>query len=222
MCRDQTAVKQTTMRLEKLPSYVDLLYPTLLAVSQLGGSGSLQEINDAVIAAEGLTEEQTAMVYETSGAEIIADRCSWARSSLKIAGLLESVSRGVWALTPKGRDVVDNLTPPQVAKAVAVARRKRKKQRLSERTDRNTEQTAADQQVDEIVGISNSNADGELGWKEELLAILKTITPDAFERLCLRILRQSGFVDTNVTNRGSDGGMSYCQIWCPSGPHAAA
>ncbi len=37
--------------------------------------------------------------------------------------------------------------------------------------------------------------------------ILRRIPPDAFERLCQRVLRESGFVKVEVTGRTGDGGM---------------
>jgi len=40
-----------------------------------------------------------------------------------------------------------------------------------------------------------------------LLDILRGIKPDAFERLCQRILRESGFTKVEVTGRSGDGGI---------------
>jgi restriction system protein len=37
--------------------------------------------------------------------------------------------------------------------------------------------------------------------------VLRTIDPAQFERLCQRILRESGFVEVNVTGRSGDGGI---------------
>jgi restriction system protein len=36
---------------------------------------------------------------------------------------------------------------------------------------------------------------------------LQRISPDAFERLCQRILRESGFIEVRVTGRSGDGGI---------------
>jgi restriction system protein len=46
-----------------------------------------------------------------------------------------------------------------------------------------------------------------LSWKEHLLETLLTIEPSAFERLCQRVLRESGFVKVEVTGRSGDGGI---------------
>jgi len=44
-------------------------------------------------------------------------------------------------------------------------------------------------------------------WREELLSRLRRLAPDAFERLCQRLLRESGFVEVKVTGRSGDGGI---------------
>ncbi|HET8853027.1 MAG TPA: restriction endonuclease, partial [Ktedonobacteraceae bacterium] len=44
-------------------------------------------------------------------------------------------------------------------------------------------------------------------WREELLSQLLDVAPDAFERLCQRVLRESGFVEVRVTGRSGDGGI---------------
>ena len=46
-----------------------------------------------------------------------------------------------------------------------------------------------------------------LSWKERLLETLLAIEPSAFERLCQRILRESGFIKVEVTGRSGDGGI---------------
>jgi restriction system protein len=44
-------------------------------------------------------------------------------------------------------------------------------------------------------------------WQEELLETLLSISPDGFERLCQRVLRESGFTEVKVTGRSGDGGV---------------
>lgn len=44
-------------------------------------------------------------------------------------------------------------------------------------------------------------------WQENLLELLSSIKPDAFERLCQRMLRESGFIKVQVTGKTGDGGI---------------
>src|SRR5436309_8914409 len=41
---------------------------------------------------------------------------------------------------------------------------------------------------------------------DRLLAALRSMPPDAFERLAQRILREAGFIKVEVTGRSGDGG----------------
>ena len=47
----------------------------------------------------------------------------------------------------------------------------------------------------------------ELDWRETLLDILQKMDPSSFERLCQRLLRESGFIEVQVTGRSGDGGI---------------
>lgn len=44
-------------------------------------------------------------------------------------------------------------------------------------------------------------------WREGLLEILFQLTPEQFERICQRILRESGFTQVEITGRSGDGGI---------------
>jgi restriction system protein len=55
--------------------------------------------------------------------------------------------------------------------------------------------------------IDAAEEKSEIGWKDALLAALLGMPPDAFERLCQRVLRESGFTKVEVTGRSGDGGI---------------
>jgi restriction system protein len=44
-------------------------------------------------------------------------------------------------------------------------------------------------------------------WKTELLKVVQAMPPDGFERLCRRILRESGFQRVVTTGKPGDGGI---------------
>jgi restriction system protein len=54
---------------------------------------------------------------------------------------------------------------------------------------------------------TNETPIGEESWKDRLVAELRRMPPDAFERLSQRILRESGFVKVEITGRSGDGGI---------------
>lgn len=63
----------------------------------------------------------------------------------------------------------------------------------------------------EAGGSSDSPTADETGtavtWQDRLLSVLHAMDPIAFERLCQRILRESGFIEVEVTKHSGDGGI---------------
>jgi restriction system protein len=102
---------------------------------------------------------------------------------LKRFGLLENSQRGVWSLTKKGLSTIE-VDIKEVNAFVKSADKKH----LNEGVDDYTEVL-------------------DLEWEEELLEIIKAIEPAAFERLCQRLLRESGFIEVTVEGKSGDGGI---------------
>lgn len=175
--------------MDSLPKYHQFMLPTLQALDALGGSGSVDEIQDRVIAITGLTSDHLELTYPTSGAAIAPDRMSWARSWMKHGGFVASGGRAVWVLTDLGREALQ--WSPGDIRARCQAEFKAKQ----------AEKAAAQREVDD----AQDDIDGE--WTDKLLACLKAIAPDTFERLSQRILRESGFVKVEVTGKSGDGGI---------------
>lgn len=185
-----------------IPKVEDFYVPTLKALRDLGGSASIDEIDDRVSETEGLTQEHLDQTYPTSGAPIATDRISWARSYLKIAGFSASGGRGVWVLTDDGRHALDTLDDQSLRRAVINAgnaynvklNARRKAQRAEQQAD-----TSATEASEEAADTAN--------WTDILLAKMKAMDPSAFERLAQRVLRESGFVKVEVTGKSGDGGI---------------
>ena len=117
---------------------------------------------------------------------------AWARTYLKKYGLIDNSDRGVWALTPqyKPEQVIDVKALVQTVRATSAALSKKKQKSLVEE--------------DSLPCIAE---EVEAGWREILHQQLLQLKPDAFERLSMRLLRESGFVQVEVTGRSGDGGI---------------
>lgn len=198
---------------EDLPRYDDILWPTLKAVDALGGSGTISEIDDRVIADMVLPEEALSVVYEKSGVPIIPDRISWARSYLKMAGLLGSGGRGIWVVTEAGRRQLVDGSEQAVRRLVSDSYNDRAqiyRERAAAKANATLDREA-DDRVDTVVEAEAGRAEivdaEDLTWTERLLAVLVDMQPDAFERLCQRLLRESGFIKVEVTGKSGDGGI---------------
>ena len=104
---------------------------------------------------------------------------------MKKYGVLENSSRGIWALTSKGTKL-EQVDPKAVKRFVL-----NQKKKLPSKTGQDT--------FDEDVT--------EASWREELLHTLLEMEPSAFERLAQRVLRESGFIQVEVTGKSGDGGI---------------
>ena len=170
----------------------DLFNPTLIALKNLGGSGSVSEIEEQVIAILKLTEDAVNEIHRESTTKLTY-RLAWARNYLKRYDLIENSSRGVWALTENVQKT-DKVDQEKVKKAVV---KRDKEQRINEMKPKKGEPNL-DNKTEEVE---------EFGWQDKLIETMKKIEPDQFERLCQRLLRELGFVNVEVTGRTNDGGI---------------
>lgn len=171
----------------KLPTFDQMMNPLLRALKELGGSGTIEEIYTKVTEDLNLSDEIVEVLHnpEKSSQTEVEYRLAWTRTYLKKYGLLENSTRGVWALTNQGRQT-DQVNPNKVKRYVRDLDRK--------------EREAADK-------IDLTEEEAELTWKEELLQTLLQMDPSAFERLVQRLLRESGFIQVEVTGKSGDGGV---------------
>lgn len=179
----------------QMPKYHELMNPLLQALHELGGSGSIEEIAQKVTESSNLPEEVLNLPHnsERSSQTEIEYRLAWARTYLKKFGLLENSERGVWIIVPEKRDI-KTVDSQHVVKTVRDAAKKQKE--ASSRED-----TPNDEDDIEIPEESES-------WRADLHHVLiNELSPDGFERLAKRILRESGFVSVEVTGRSGDGGV---------------
>ena len=177
---------------DDVPKYPDLINPTLAALHELGGSASIREIVNQVIEGMGLSSAITQVSYGQEKRQTLLEfRLIWARVCLKNYGLINNSERGIWSLTDTGRK-----TQHIDSKEVFDSYQRYLKQKRSRKQTKNEEAPPAEDPADETAS-----------WRENLLDTLQNIPPDAFERLCQRLLRESGFIEVEVTGKSSDGGI---------------
>lgn len=171
---------------DSIPTFDKLFNPTLTALHKLGGSASIQELVDEIVSDLGLSEEVAEIPHGNGTDTEVAYRAAWARTYLKSFGLIENSSRGIWALTTRGSKT-QRVDPKQVVKEV------RDSQKKVRRTQENSVELAVPPEVSP--------------WQDDLLEVLRKMDPTAFERLCQRLLRESGFIEVEVTKQSGDGGI---------------
>ncbi len=60
---------------------------------------------------------------------------------------------------------------------------------------------------------AEAEVENEVGWKERLLDCLLGISPDAFERLAQRLLKEAGFRNVEVLGKSGDGGIDGVGVY---------
>jgi restriction system protein len=173
--------------------YDDLFNPTLSALHNLGGSGSVGEIEEQVATLLKLTDEQINETHRGNTSKL-SYRLAWAKNYLKHVGLLENSSRGIWALTEEG--LKTKSVDKEIVKRKVIAGGK--KERISGEENISIESIDEETKSEEIQKFT---------WQEEIINELQNISPSSFERLCQRLLRELGFQNVEVTGQTNDGGI---------------
>ena len=168
--------------------YDELFNPVLQALHALGGSGTNDEIESQLIEHLHLSEAEVEEVHRGNTTKL-SYRSAWARNYLKRLGLIENSARAVWVLTAKGRNTkeIDQAEARRIVKSLSGTKR----------TPAPGEPTP-DDAVDEISALT---------WTDELVEMIKSLEPSAFERLSQRLLRELGFTNVEVTGKSGDGGI---------------
>lgn len=182
--------------MEKLTKYNQafLAYwiPVIEVLKELGGSGRPSEVTDLVIERMQIPDEIVAETIK-SGPSRVRNQIAWARMYLVKNGFLDSSVRGVWSLTEKG--LKSNLTAEEVQHFFY----QKNKSRSKKKTNKSDKDNSSKNDEQEIIE--------SIDYQTELLNTLQGLPPDGFERLCQRLLRESGFEQVKVTGKSGDGGI---------------
>lgn len=140
-----------------IPAYDQLMNSTIQALRALGGSGGIEEIYLGVAKLMSLDDEQMAVLHdpEKGSQTEIEYRLAWARTYLKKFGVLETSSRGIWALTADGR-LLESVDPRKVQKFV-------RDLDSANRTSQNEPTTESDQELKPAWRDETMNALLEMG-----------------------------------------------------------
>jgi restriction system protein len=108
---------ENEIRMKKLPTREQLLNPVLQALVELGGSGSVEEINDRVTTNLKIPESLAIIPHvkdKESGQTELEYQLAWARTMLRANGYIVNSKRGVWALVDNSKTSVTEIELPQV------------------------------------------------------------------------------------------------------------
>lgn len=186
------------------PKFRDYINPVIDSINALGGSARPPEVYKYIAQSLSLSDEILNEERESGGSRY-ENQVAWARFYLVKAGYIDSSKRGVWSLTDKGRKVqefteteIDQLikdvqaqSPPRPKKITLGIISTQDEKVISSEEESNEESPPAEQS----------------SYKDDLLNIILSLPPTGFERLCQRLLRESGFQEVAVTGKSGDGGI---------------
>jgi len=184
---------------QNLPQHFRYIIPIIEVLRELGGSGKSSEVTDMVIEKLSISDEELEDTLKSGGSRI-KNQIHWARMVLVKIGYIDSSQRGVWSITEKG--LKNDLTRDDLVelyktrKKWAAESNSKKKVPLQPLAMDDTHETC-----------ENDNLSEEVDYRVELLNILRSLSPAGFERICQRILRESGFEQVKVTGKSGDGGI---------------
>ena len=181
----------------KQSEFVRWFAPLLEALKDLGGSAAPREALERIAEIEKVPEALRNEIL-SSGQERFYNQVHWARQYLVWEGLIDSGKRGVWTLTPKGL----------VTQLDATSAREIFLEQVRKRAAIKKPTTAASESVVDSDGkpedTPQSDEDASL---QSFLRVVKGLSPNGFERLSMRLLREAGFERVSVTGRSNDGGI---------------
>ena len=186
---------------DSLPDLAGMMLATIEALRKLGGSATIQELDEEAISLEGVTEAEQSYMMANNNMPRVNYFLSWARTYLKRGGALENSARGVWALTDTGAKITE------LAATQAIYEQVKQEERDRAKAKRQAAKAQGAVQQDESAQDIPDTPDVVDDWKSNLLDVMKAMQPDAFERLAQRLLREAGFVKVEVRGKSGDGGI---------------
>lgn len=184
--------------MKKGPQFVRYFAPVIEALKELGGSGRPAEVCD-LIARNLKISEQERSILNKGGQTKFENRVHWARFYLAKGGYVDASTRGVWSLTEKSQ-AVEKMSFEEAMVIFST---------IQSQFDTGKTESGNDIApiADESIAPSPSAASSDTNYRSRLLSILQALPASGFERLCQRLLRESGFEQVVVTGRSGDGGI---------------
>ncbi len=167
--------------------------PILDALRELGGSGKPKEVTEIVAKKEKLSNSELEATLP-SGALKFKNQVAWARQYMVWEGYLDSTIRGTWKLTPKGQNA--KISQDAAHKIFL---------KWVEINQKGSSNISTEDILEDI--DKNEPENSNIINKENLLEILQNLTPFGFEKICLELLRESGFDNLIHTAATRDGGF---------------
>ena len=200
-----------------IPSHEEAMLPVLRVLSD-GQPRHRRVLADIMSDHFRLTEEERLAMLPSGKTTVIRSRTGWALSYLKQAGLVQTVKRGIYEITPRGREVLASNLPrieSEYLEQFPEFREFRARSRSAEGNDGGDKPTVgATESTDTAPDEALEAAYGRLraAVVSELLDSVKSVTPAFFEQLVIDLLVKMGYGGSReeaarAVGRSGDGGI---------------
>ena len=193
-----------------IPDFQSIFLPLLKACAD-GKEHTKQELLPLLAKQFGLTEAELSIKLASGKQGMFDNRVGWAKSYLKQAGLLEIMRRGVFRITARGLQVLDENPQP-----LNIRYLKRATEFLAARGKPKDESKFV-----ELAAVNPETPDELIagGYRQlrealaiELLDRIMHVTPSRFEELVVELLLKMGYGGTQedagrVVGKSGDGGI---------------
>lgn len=176
-----------------IPKY-DEMYRTFLDCLADGQPHRSKEVKDAVAGIFSVSEKERAEMLPSGKQQLFDNRIGWTRTYLKKAGLVQSPSRGIYVITPAGRQVL-NENPPQIDN-IYLQRFESFRKFIS---PNNNEEIALSTPMEKVSGKTPQDILDEAFQQinttlaDDLLIEIMKQPPTFFEHLVVKLLTQMGY-----------------------------
>lgn len=177
----------------KGPDFIKYIVPIIEVLNELGGSGNPSEVTDLIIEKYNISEDELNLKNKNGGSTV-KNRIAWARFYLVKGGVLDSSKRGVWSLKSNYSEIIDLNNVNKYFKTTHEQFEGRDNQGKHE-----NKENPIDIEIEEKVEDES--------YRDKIINILKNLPPAGFEKICQRLLRESGFSQVKVTGKSGDGGI---------------
>lgn len=181
-----------------IPDFQSIMLPILQYAAD-GEEHTNRETVEKLSLQLDLSDEERKEMLPSGQQRVFDNRVAWARAHLKMANLLENPRRGVFRITPRGREVVEkkplqvNLRFlrqfPEYAELREERKRKREAKKVADNEDSidNEESVTPEEQLEEAYSQLRESL------VYELLEQLKSSSPAFFEQVVVDVLVRMGY-----------------------------
>jgi restriction system protein len=180
-----------------IPDFQSLMRP-LLQFAADGNAHSVRDGLDHLAAEFNLSNDERKELLPSGRQEVFTNRVAWAKTHLRMAGLIEAPLRGVFRITDRGRQILTER-PERVDLRILrqqpgyLEARDTKKEKNGSKSSGDDSQDDSQTPEEQIEAASVSLREN-LG--EEILAKMKAGSPAFFERLVVELLVRMGYGGT--------------------------